>query len=51
VAAMHADVETLQSLAHGTSSDLGPPFDPSESGPLGSLWPAGTPAWFAPEAP
>jgi len=50
VAALHADVEKLLSLAHGTSEDLGPPFDPSESGPLGPLWPAGTPACFAPKA-
>jgi hypothetical protein len=49
-AALYADMEKLLSLAHGTCEDLGPPVDPSESGPLGSLWPAGTPAWFTSEA-
>jgi hypothetical protein len=50
VAALHADVEKLRSLAHGTSESLGPPLDPSEAGPLGPLWPAGAPACFTQEA-
>jgi hypothetical protein len=50
VAALYADVETLKSMGHGSCLDLGAPVDPSESGPLGSLWPAGTPVWFVPEA-
>jgi hypothetical protein len=51
LAALFADMENLVSLAKGASQDLGPPIDPSESGPLGSLWPAGTPAWFGGNAP
>jgi hypothetical protein len=50
VAALHTDLVKLLALAGGTSADLGPPVDPSESGPLGPLWPAGMPACFAPEA-
>jgi hypothetical protein len=50
VAALHTDLQKLLSLGHGTCEDLGPPVDPSEGGPLGPLWPAGTPAWFTPEA-
>jgi hypothetical protein len=48
VAALYADLEKLLSLTHGTCADLGPPVDPSEGGPLGPLWPAGTPGSFAP---
>jgi len=47
VAALYADLEKLVSLAQGTCEDLGTAFDPSETGPLGPLWPAGTPACFA----
>jgi hypothetical protein len=47
--ALHADVEKLLSLAHGTIEDLGPPIDPSETGPLGLLWPDEAPAWCAGE--
>lgn len=50
-AALYADVAKLLSLAHGTCEDLGSPVDPSESGPLGPLWPDGTPAWCAGETP
>jgi hypothetical protein len=50
VAALHADLVQLLLLAAGTTADLGPPVDPSETGPLGPLWPAGVPACFAPEA-
>jgi hypothetical protein len=49
VAALYADMENLRRLAPGGSEDLGPPVDPSESGPLGSLWPTGTPTCFATE--
>ena len=47
-AALRADVDKLLSFANGTNEDLGAPVDPSESGPLGALWPEGTPACFAP---
>jgi hypothetical protein len=45
--ALYADMEKLINLAHGTCESLGPPVDPSESGPLGPLWAAGTPPCFA----
>jgi hypothetical protein len=48
VAALLADVDKLLSLGHGAIQDLGPPIDPSENGPLGPLWPAGTPTCYAP---
>ncbi len=48
VAALRADVEVLLSLACDANGDLGPPVDPSESGPLGPLWPTGAPGCFAP---
>ena len=48
VAALLADVDKLVSMGHGTIPDLGPPIDPSENGPLGPLWPAGTPLCYAP---
>jgi len=44
VAALCADLEKLQTLAPRGTEPLGPPLDPSETGPLGSLWPAGTPS-------
>jgi hypothetical protein len=50
VAALHADLVKLLALAGGSNADLGPPVDPSESGPLGPLWPAGMPACYAPAA-
>jgi hypothetical protein len=49
VGALAADVEKLRKLAHGTCADLGPPIDPSEKGPLGSLWPGGIPSWYVTE--
>ena len=49
VVALHTDVQKLLSLAGGTCDEMGPPVDPSETGPLGLLWPAGMPACFAPE--
>jgi hypothetical protein len=47
---LRSDVEKLLSLAHGTIEGLGSAIDPSEKGPLGPLWPDGTPAWCAGEA-
>jgi len=47
VAVVHADIEKLRSVAPGTCNELGPVVDPSESGPLGALWPDGAPAWCA----
>jgi hypothetical protein len=46
VSALYEDVQNLLRLAGGSSEDVGPPIDPSESGPLGPLWPAGVPVWF-----
>jgi hypothetical protein len=47
-AALYADVEKLRGMmGHAVGGDMGPAVDPSESGPLGSLWPEGTPAWCA----
>jgi hypothetical protein len=48
VAALCADAEKLLSMVEGGGNGLGPPVDASESGPLGKLWPAGTPACFVP---
>jgi len=49
-AVLCADVDKLLSLGHGGSPELGPPLDPSEAGPLGPLWPNGTPLWCSAEA-
>jgi hypothetical protein len=46
VAALRDDIDKLLQLAHGTIQDLGPPVDPSETGPLGPLWPGATPIGF-----
>jgi hypothetical protein len=40
-AAARADYDRLLSLNPGTYPDLGEPIDPTETGPLGSLWPEG----------
>jgi len=40
-AAARADYDRLLSLHPGTYPDLGEPIDPTETGPLGSLWPEG----------
>jgi hypothetical protein len=45
-AALRADFDTLVRLRLGEPGTDGAPIDPAESGPLGPLWPAGTPAWF-----
>ena len=38
-AAARADYDRLLSLNLGTYPDPGQPIDPTETGPLGSLWP------------
>ncbi len=48
VAALYADVKWLKEMAQGTYIDLGAALDASAEGPLGPLWPAGTPGCFAP---
>ena len=50
-AALYADMQKLLTMAQGAGGSLGPEVDPSESGPLGPLWPDGTPAWCARESP
>jgi hypothetical protein len=41
------DFKKLISLNLGIYPEVGNPIDPSENGPLGSLWPNGTPRWYA----
>ncbi|HET6878602.1 MAG TPA: hypothetical protein VFI31_00420 [Pirellulales bacterium] len=45
-AAFSFDLDRLYELRRGDWREWGHPLDPSESGPLGELWPDGTPAWF-----
>ncbi len=45
-AAAEADYVKLLRLNLGKYPDLGDPVDPSESGPLGPLWPDGEPEWL-----
>lgn len=45
-AASTADLHRLQSLVRDTEDLQGWKIDPSESGPLGPLWPDGAPDWF-----
>ncbi len=45
--AARADLDRLLAQNRGTYPQLGEPLDPSENGPLGTLWPKGPPAWFA----
>ena len=40
------DTEKLNTLNLGQPGTLGDPIDPSEDGPLGSLWPNGAPDWY-----
>lgn len=47
MAALVADATSLRSRAHGSCLQLGPSVDPSDRGPLGPLWPNGTPSWLA----
>jgi hypothetical protein len=42
-AAAQSDISKLSSLKLGDFPELGDPVDPSESGPLGPLWPGGIP--------
>ena len=44
-AAARADYDRLRSLNLGTYPELGQPIDPTETGPLGPLWPEGPPEW------
>ncbi|MCY2991870.1 MAG: hypothetical protein NTY19_28935 [Planctomycetota bacterium] len=44
--AARSDYDCLRALNPGETPSLGSPLDPSESGPLGPLWPDGPPAWF-----
>jgi hypothetical protein len=44
--ASRVDVERLIALDLGEPAPLGSPIDPSESGPLGRLWPGGAPYWY-----
>jgi hypothetical protein len=44
-AALYADVQKLLSMAQSSCEELGSPVDPGEDGPLGALWPDGTPVW------
>lgn len=46
-AAARADFDRLLNLNQGTYPKLGQPFDPTENGPLGPLWPEEPPKWFA----
>ena len=41
-----SDSQRLLDLNLGTFPDPGQPVDPTESGPLGHLWPEGAPAWY-----
>ena len=45
-AAARLDYSHLLDLALGAPGELGRPADPSESGPLGPLWPDGAPDWY-----
>ncbi|MEK6236813.1 MAG: hypothetical protein N2C14_19065 [Planctomycetales bacterium] len=44
------DFEKLRALNLGEPRTMGESIDPSEQGPLGSLWPDGEPAWHAQES-
>src|SRR5512135_813846 len=45
-AAARGDLHRLLALELGRPGTLGKPIDPTEEGPLGPLWPGGTPAWY-----
>ena len=51
LAAARADFDRLLARNQGAYPELGQPLDPTESGPLGPLWPAGPPQWFAAPGP
>jgi hypothetical protein len=44
--AARADLSRLLGLNLGGPGESGQPINASESGPLGSLWPAGAPEWY-----
>ncbi len=44
--ATNADFNKLVELNLGSYPERGEPIDPSEDGPLGTLWPAGPPRWY-----
>ena len=46
IRALRADMNQLRELNLGQFRELGEPIDPSETGPLGPLWPEGEPVWF-----
>jgi hypothetical protein len=41
-----SDFRRLEKGQNGRYPELGTPVDPGETGPLGTLWPAGAPDWF-----
>ena len=41
------DAATLAGLGFDPSDDLGPPIDPTASGPVGELWPTGEPVQWS----
>ena len=43
---VRTDYDRLLELNLGDYPDLGDPIDPTETGPLGALWPEGAPEWF-----
>jgi hypothetical protein len=45
-AAAFADLDHLLAMNLGEPGTLGQPIDPTESGPLGKLWPEGEPEWY-----
>ena len=47
IALIRTDYNNLLKLSLGTLPDMGILIDPSEDGPLGVLWPNGTPKWYA----
>jgi hypothetical protein len=44
--AARADLSRLLGLNLGGPGEIGQPIDVTETGPLGSLWPKGAPAWY-----
>jgi hypothetical protein len=49
--AIRSDFENLSRLARVQAPELGVPVEPAEEGPVGLLWPTGTPSWFLKLAP
>ena len=44
--AADSDFKRLKALGLGKPGTVGQPIDPSQNGPLGSLWPHGEPEWY-----